>query len=280
MVLGPVTLLVVAACGGDDSDVRAGRGRDEPDGRRYRGTITVLESPDHGPQMCSVLLESYPPQCEGPDVVGWSWDEAPSPESASGTTWGTYQLTGTWDGERLTLTEPPQAPPPPPPPAVEDPDFSTPCPEPSGGWLIVDPAKTTYESLEAVTAAARGRSDFAGLWVDEQTRPRAPEGVTVDYPGTLVLNVLVTGDVAAAERDLRAVWGGALCVTEGLRPYADLLAIQDEIVAAGEAIGSGIDERQGVLSVDVWVDDGLQSTYDDRYGPDTVVVTAVLQPVD
>lgn len=43
--------------------------------QRYRVTATVLESPEHGPQLCTSLKQSYPPQGSGPDVIGWDWDK-------------------------------------------------------------------------------------------------------------------------------------------------------------------------------------------------------------
>ena len=51
---------------------------------------------------------SLPPRCGGPEVAGWDWD-AVEAESASGTTWGSYVLVGTFDGGTFTLTEPARA---------------------------------------------------------------------------------------------------------------------------------------------------------------------------
>ena len=59
----------------------------------YQASGTVLESPEHGPQLCHVVMESLPPQCEGIDLVGWDWSAVDDEESASGTTWGSY---GPW----------------------------------------------------------------------------------------------------------------------------------------------------------------------------------------
>lgn len=53
------------------------------------------------------VAESYPPQCAGVELVGFAgWDSLPH-ESASGTTWGQAYVVGTFDGERLTLSEQP-----------------------------------------------------------------------------------------------------------------------------------------------------------------------------
>ncbi|MGH8829004.1 MAG: hypothetical protein ACRDVZ_15690, partial [Jiangellaceae bacterium] len=40
---------------------------------RFRTYATVLESPEHGPQLCHGVAESLPPQCGGPDIAGWDW---------------------------------------------------------------------------------------------------------------------------------------------------------------------------------------------------------------
>ena len=247
----------------------------------YRASGIVLESPEHGPMLCMFVATSYPPQCGNLELVGWDWDLVDDEESVNGTTWGgSYEVIGTWDGERLTLTEPPR-------PAVgeapSDPEFSTPCPEPAGGWTVVDPAKTTSQTLDAVINAARARPDFAGVWLDQPIRePRSGTPPDND-PTNLVVNVRVTGDVAQAEQDLRQIWGGALCVSSAARSQAELETIQREISAHGDAIKllySGINETAGVITVGVVLDDGrLQDYYNERYGLGVVTVTSWLQPV-
>jgi hypothetical protein len=67
------------------------------------GQGTVLQKDDEEPQLClGGVAESYPPQCGGPEIVGWDWDAVEGEESASGVTWGTYAVTGTWDGTVFT----------------------------------------------------------------------------------------------------------------------------------------------------------------------------------
>jgi hypothetical protein len=71
------------------------------------GQGTVLQIEDQAPQLClGAVAESYPPQCGGPEVVGWDWDAVDLEESASDVTWGTYAVVGTWDGTRFTVTQP------------------------------------------------------------------------------------------------------------------------------------------------------------------------------
>jgi hypothetical protein len=52
------------------------------------------------------------------------------------------------------------------------------------------------------------------------------------------------------------------------------------MIGTNQFLSSGQDELHGVVSLDVYVDEGLQADLDDRYGPGVVAVTARLQPVD
>ena len=71
------------------------------------GQGTVLQVEPDAAQLClGGVMESYPPQCSGPDIVGWDWAAVEHEESASGVTWGTYAVQGTWDGDTFTLTRP------------------------------------------------------------------------------------------------------------------------------------------------------------------------------
>lgn len=68
---------------------------------------TVLEK-DGTPELClGAIAESYPPQCGGPEVIGWDWDAVESEETAAGVTWGAYAVWGDWDGETFTITRAP-----------------------------------------------------------------------------------------------------------------------------------------------------------------------------
>lgn len=71
------------------------------------GQGTVI-SQEGGPAMLCLggVMESYPPQCSGPEVIGWDWSAADHFETASGVTWGTYAVQGTWDGLAFTVTRP------------------------------------------------------------------------------------------------------------------------------------------------------------------------------
>ena len=69
---------------------------------------TVLQTNGEDPQLClGAVAESYPPQCGGPPILGWDWAAAEQSENASGVTWGSYAVTGTWDATAFTVTQPP-----------------------------------------------------------------------------------------------------------------------------------------------------------------------------
>ena len=72
------------------------------------GQGTVLQVEGKEVNLClGAVMESYPPQCSGPEVLGWDWASVDGAESANGVTWGTYAVQGTWDGKRFTVTQPP-----------------------------------------------------------------------------------------------------------------------------------------------------------------------------
>ncbi|MET8864605.1 hypothetical protein ABZW11_16835 [Nonomuraea sp. NPDC004580] len=251
------------------------------------GSITVLESPEHGPQLCQVVAESLPPQCGGPDVVGWDWAKVEH-ESAGGTKWGRYQVTGTWDGSRLTLTQPPGK-------AAEvkaeEPRFDSPCPAPAGGWRPVDPAKATQAALEKTQQRLQNEEAVGGVWLDQSYLESIPgyDGGKPEWvekhandPARLVLNVKFTGDLAGREAWVRESWGGALCVSQARRSEESLRQVQESL---GEDLGTGlvssfvdIVTEQVVVGVFV-ADEKTQQRLDTKYGADVVRLDGVLQPV-
>lgn len=234
---------------------------------RFRAVATVLEDPMHGPQLCFAVAQSLPPQCGGPDILGWDWTGLGA-ESASGTTWGDYVVTGTWDGTALTLTEPPHPATDADRPTSPDTDFSSPCPEPEGGWVAPEPDRAGDERIEQAAAAAARVSGYGGLWVD--TAPRVT-----------VVNVTTTGDPAAMTAAVGKVWGGALCVSRAARDEATLLAAQRDIAGRDGVLGSGSDVLTGRLQVQVLVvTAALQSALDAEFGAGLVELQPFLIPID
>ncbi len=270
--LAVVVAAVIAGCG-DDATVATG-GTPGGSDRPYTVTTTVLESPEHGPQLClGGVAESLPPQCGGPDIVGWDWESVADEESELGTTWGVYAVIGTYDGEQFTLTEPPQPGTHQSAGRTDELPPTTPCDTPPGGWAVVDPSTATDEAMFAAQEYAYAQPSYSVMWLDQSINPALADGtdpselMLANDPTKLILNVRFTSDLQLHEERLRTVWGGALCVSKGERTESELLAIQEEVQKQPGVLGSGAGNVDGVVDVSVIVDDGtLQRQFDERFG--------------
>lgn len=152
-----LTIATTAACGGDEGPSVA---RDEPsaspsadtppepavpDGPVRTASLAVVM--DRGaPELClGPVAESYPPQCGGPPMIGWDWAEHEGTYDEQGEVrWGTYALTGTWDGTSFSATDAVSA-------ALYDPASPEPSPTPT-------PA-TAYDAELAAIAEGLGEVD-------------------------------------------------------------------------------------------------------------------------
>ncbi|MEU6718171.1 hypothetical protein ABZ897_42460 [Nonomuraea sp. NPDC046802] len=245
--------------------------------QRYETSLTVLEGGGHGPQLCTMVAESLPPQCGGPDVIGWDWSKVQH-ESQGGVKWGEYRVVGTWDGARLTLTEPPG--PPKKPSATQDVDFTSPCPEPEGGWRPVDPVTTTEKALQEAMRRAGTAAEFAGGWIDNFGQEPDPSK-NMDAR-QYVLNLKFTGDLSGREAWIREVWGGALCVSGAKRSEAALKDIQRQVESqvGDRLISASSSVTRNVVEVSLWLaTDELRRDVDARHGTGAVVFDSVLRPV-
>ncbi|WP_405148287.1 hypothetical protein OG589_10555 [Sphaerisporangium sp. NBC_01403] len=273
-------LVTLAACGTEPAATAPAM--------RYQADGTVLANAQHGPQLCANVAESLPPQCGGPDIIGWDWN-AVEHSAQGGVRWGEYHVVGTWDGERLTLTEPPR------PAGRRDARgdrsaFTTPCPRPAGGWRPVDPAKATEEAMAAAIARAEKLPGYGGSWLDQSYLeeidgfdpgdPRSVERLAND-PKRLVLNLRFTGDPTVHERAIREVWGGGLCLSRAQRSAAELRSLQERAQKEIKGMYSAsADERAGHVTIGVWVaTPQLQREVDDKYGKGLVVLEGFLTPV-
>jgi hypothetical protein len=282
-LLAAMPLLLLAGC------AASGQGGDAPaqtagaQGRRYQATGTVLQSHDHGPELClTAMATSFPPGCRGLPITNWRWDQVEGQQTARGTTWGRYHLVGTYDGASFTVIRAGLAPPVRRPSHEEQfkDEPKSPCPEPEGGWPVPDPARRSERDLAPVTQAARAQPDFAGVWLSYLE----PMGHNVaEEPGEFVLNVAFTGDLARHEAQLRPLWGGRLCVTRQQRTYRELLRIQRELHgAAGAELGlrvlsTGIREDANAVSLEVVVlEERAREALDARFGAGAVQATARL----
>ena len=290
--LSLLTLLFVAGCAGQTPDGGASAPNPtQPDPRSanlfadgYQGRFlvraTVLENEHHGPQLCRAVAESLPPQCGGPDIVGWKWS-AVKYDSALHTKWGSYLITGTFDGTKFTLSEPAKSDggtdPSSSPPSM--PDFTSPCPAPAGGWKALDPANATEDAFSRATELASKEPDFGGLWIDQPVPVADP--TPRNDPQRYVLNVTFTGDLARHEAALRKVWGGALCVSQVQHTEAELRKIQEEVGKAPGVISSGIDVTSGTITVEMFLArESRQRELDAKYGAGLVRLQGVLHPLD
>lgn len=255
----------------------------EPVGaERYAVSTTVLESPDHGPQLClGGVQQSLPPQCGGPDVVGFQWADVDDEKSANGTIWGDYGLVGTWKGDRFTLTEPPgdpdSVPRPDGPPEL---DLATPCNPPAGGWAVVDERLVSMEAQSAATTYADEQLDLGAVWLDRDARWT---GARPDDVNAGVLTFSFTGDLDRHEAQLRQRYGGPICVVAAEHSAAKLQALQTAVHEAlpGVAFGSNADTVRGVVEVSVPVVDDETIQRIAAIDPDGLVrAYAILVPVD
>ncbi len=132
---------------------------------------------------------------------------------------------------------------------------------------------------------ASSQPDFAGSWVDRSINPALADGMdpedemAANDPTKLVLVALFTGDLERHEQELRALWGGALCVAGAQRSEAELAAIQDEVTEVEGLVWSSRDTVGNRVEIGVIVDDGIQADMDERYGEGVVVVVPQLRPV-
>lgn len=115
-LLAASTALVVTGCAGPGGGSATWTPATPELPREVHGVGTVLER-DAGPMLClGPIAESYPPQCDGPPIVGWDWSALDGRQTASGVTWGAYAVWGDWDGETFAVTREPV------PAALHDPE--------------------------------------------------------------------------------------------------------------------------------------------------------------
>lgn len=281
--LGLATLLLLptlAACGDQQPAASA---PDTDDLLSTRHAVTVIDDGD-GAELClGGVATSLPPQCSGPALVGWDWaDHEGEYEQERGVRWGDFGVVGRYDGESFTPLEiTPAAEM--DPPDREPIDFSAPCPEPEGGW-VVDPSRTTYADYQRVGSASRKLEGYADSWIDTSGGEKSAEeldqseDLDAEDVGGWVWTVRVTVDVAGAEAALRELWGGGLCVVEAERTDAELGDLQRGLMELDGVLSSG--RSMGVVTLEVIHDDGsVQAWADEEFGEGVVEVSSALVPV-
>ena len=278
-LLAAFTALTLVGCAerAPDPQPRSGGGSGGP----VEGDVFVLEDRSHGPELClGGVADSLPPQCGGVPILGWDWDVVQGEESRSGTSWGEFHVTGSYDGASFTMTEvtAPRG------GAPEDNEIGTPCPMPDGGWVAPDVSRATEDDLLVAGHAAEAEPDSAGFWIDYVEDPVDDE--TPVPPGGIILNAASTGDLERHAASLRELWGGPLCVTEVATTHRDLERIQREI-GDGALEPLGLDATwsatyvfDNVVEVGVVVaTDQDRAAVDERYGEGVVELIPALTPV-
>lgn len=269
-----LALSVAAVACGDEGGQKADVAlRDN--GQVYEGSFTVLQAAGQSPMLCHAIQESFPPQCAGLPVSGWDWDAVEGEETANGTSWGSWHVTGTYDGERFHLTDPPG-------PArqggedEDNSDFSPACEEPD----VVDGAHGIAE-WEAMSQdyGPFEIPDLVAAWVSD------PAG---EWDGAFVASVVVLPGAGQRAVDrIRKHYAGPLCVVERDGPTAAELAAAQHDLTDDEAraiLGPIQDayaaERRGVVVARVWVADDVALDYVDRRWGDLIELHGLLQPVE
>jgi hypothetical protein len=223
------------------------------------------------------MLESYPPQCGGPRLLGeFSWDDVEFQEHA-GVRWTDtwYVAVGHYDraADTFTLTRPLSLEPPPgftfPEPApIEFPQL---CDDPFRGG---DPDFEDPDILlqNALQERIEGLPGYVESWVSD---------------GDRMFNVVVTGDAEEAHTQLRAVWPGGLCVVQRTGPTnADLQAATDELGGHADELSLvSMGAHGGSLAVEALLADEATLTRIHEIvapwlTPDDVVVTSTFTPVE
>jgi hypothetical protein len=284
-VLG-AALAALVACGGvGRTDGRPPAQAEPSTKQRYEARGLVLESEEHGPMLClGMLLDSLPPQCGDVPLTNWDWDGVPGERRRSGTTWGEYRVVGTYDGQSFTVQE--AAVPHGSAPFDDGDPIDTPCEEPAGGWVAEDPSRVSEADRQRASQAAAGKPDFAGLWIDYIGNPKPEEMETDPTSAEIILNVAFTGDLERNTADLRALWGGPLCVVQHRHTEHELRSIQHDFPGGDSDLGldvlwSDIDIVDNVVEIGVVaIDVEGRAAVDERYGPGVVRIVPALQPVD
>lgn len=191
------------------------------------GVVLLLQTADQtAPMLCTGVLDSYPPQCSGPTLVGdFDWSQIPH-ETANGVRWskGSHRVIGTLDLTKgkygtFTLTRPISSTATTSDPGPQ-PDLSPVCTDPLRGR---DATKTSQNAALARDALIE-KLPAISIWIADDASKS--------------FNVLVKGDAEQTRAQLREVWGGPLCVASGQgTTMADRVKAVERVIALMPLIG-------------------------------------------
>lgn len=248
------------------------------------GFATVLGQDGEPIEFClGGVLESYPPQCGGPQIVGLEWADLEGlteVESSGGVTWASATLAGTYDREADTFTVTR--------PVAETIDLDLSGLYPEAEYDFPRVCEDPYEGVDADWADGSGNAQNELGEFLENYEPVVASWVS---DGAHEFNVLVQagGDpdaaIDAAYAELRAIWPGPLCVDAVDAPsQQDRRAAQEAIFQSVDGVlfsdDGGADYR---VNVGVIVADGatLDAVYEAGapwVTPEQIHVSGQLQP--
>ncbi|MCK6065477.1 MULTISPECIES: hypothetical protein [Microbacterium] len=188
----PLCAAVALASGCATSPSATGGQEPAPPAEVVEGSGMVLDQGD-GAELClGPVAESFPPQCRGIPLDGWSWDEAVPENSSGDVRWGMYAVQGRYDGETLTVTTDAT------PLALYDPE---PFPWPAGTGTAEE------AELSRIGEEALGR--YGDAFLSAGSRDGR-------------LEVVVVWDDGTWQRQADAEYGdGVVVVTSALRPVRE-----------------------------------------------------------
>lgn len=159
-----------------------------PGSVRSTGLPTVIDTGASARLCLGAIAESYPPQCDGPTISNWDWaDQQGYFEQQGDVRWGTFAVTGTWDGTSFTVTDAITG-------ALYDPMMPEPVvlPEPSVGY--------SGSELEDISRALG--KDLPGY-----------QGSFADQEGHVLADVIYDDD--SLQDYVDAAYGGGVVIVNG-----------------------------------------------------------------
>jgi hypothetical protein len=241
-------------------------------GTLYEGTATLVDRPPDGPLVCGALNGGEPPVCgNGLRVKGLRWTDVSDHQHADDARWVVAHIVARYDGDFLWLTATPVA----DDTAVlhDAVRFGTPCDPPEEGWTVSDETLTDEAALGNLLRYADRQRDLTRRWVDRAA-----------FPGLGVQNLSFTGDLDRHRAELRQLWGGPLCVTQGNRTIDSLEHVARRMRGAAPTaptpvVSVAVDEERGAIRLVGLLDLAeLDGWIHDHAAGAPVVVESVLRP--
>jgi hypothetical protein len=242
------------------------------------GSGMVLEEGVAAPEFClGGVLDSFPPQCSGVPLRGWDWSLVEGEQTSGETTWGDATIIGRFEGETFVVSSvgPYEAAP------DEGPDFTPPCEEPQGGWVVTDPTRASDEDRTEAIRDAEAQPDHTASWISYLTPPTDD----TEDPGLYVLVLGFAGDLERHRREAEELWGGPLCIFQQERTYRELRSIQRRLEDVAAEVGAEMTFSSGdVVSNQVEMgvivsSPQLEQALVERFGEGAVRIVPALRPV-